>query len=82
MAASALRQRMTEKLLRDFKEQTFPNVTMMSRLEATLETREDLEEYLETLVQRAEDSPHPNLPLLRRIDALLERLEHLEQLEQ
>jgi hypothetical protein len=79
MPASAIRQRLTDNLLREFKEERFPNVTMMDRIEASLGTREELEEYVEALVERAEASPYPNLPLLRRIDALLERLEELER---
>ena len=75
MDGSALRQRLLEKLFEQIKEETFPSVTMMDRVEAELQTREQVLEYAEVLLDRIESSRYPSIPMLNRFDAVIAGVE-------
>jgi hypothetical protein len=82
MSALSLRRRVHGHLLDEVRDVQFPSVTMLNRVEAAIVTREQLEEYIEALVERVEGTHYPSVALLNRIDATLERLEELERIEQ
>jgi hypothetical protein len=82
MDAADLRKRLTQTLLDDINESQFPSVTMMDRVESTLATPEDLEDYIEVLVKKVEATRFPSIPMLNRLDGLLDQLEQVEQRQQ
>jgi hypothetical protein len=82
MDAPALRERLTNSLLRDVQERDYPSVTMLDRVEEALATREQLAEYTEVLLEKIEGTPYPGIPLLDRVNGLLVRLEELERAEE
>jgi hypothetical protein len=75
MDGSAVRERLLEMLIKQVKEETYPSVTMMNRLEAGLRTREQLEEYAEVLLDKVESTRFPSLAMLNRVEAVAARLE-------
>jgi hypothetical protein len=75
MEAAALRQVLVDKMLHQIEDETYPSATMMNRVEATLETREQVEEYAKILVAKVTSTDFPSTDMLNRIDALLDRLE-------
>ena len=54
---------------------------MMNRAEASLDGREALADYAETLIDKLEATRFPSTDLLNRLDAVLGRLEQAEQQE-
>jgi hypothetical protein len=52
MDGSAMRQRMLEMQIRQIKDETFPSVAMMNRVEDAIQTREQLEEYAQILFEK------------------------------
>ena len=75
MDALALRQRIMKSLLREVTEPSYPSVTMLNRVEAALETKEDLAKYVEILVEKVESTRYPSTEMLNRIDRLIGQLE-------
>ena len=82
MNATALRQRVTQSLLREIEEVQFPSVTMMTRVESTLGSADDLADYAEVLVKKVESTRYPSISLLNRLDGLLNQLEQAEERQQ
>lgn len=74
MDGSALRQRLLEMQIEQVKEETFPSVAMMNRIEESLETREQLEEYGEVLLEKVESTQFPSLAMMNRVYAVADRL--------
>jgi hypothetical protein len=74
MEAQALRQRVLEGMLEQVREDTFPSVAIMNRIEASLQTREQLEEYADILLEKLESTPFPSLAMRNRLDAIIDRL--------
>ncbi len=81
MSAADLRERVTGSLLREIEEVQHPSVTMLNRVEATMENREDLADYIEVLVEKVEASRYPSIAMLNRLDGLLAQLEQAERRE-
>ena len=79
MNASALRERITHKLLRQIDQSEYPSVTMLDRAEVALATPDDLSDYAETLVKKVEATQFPSTEMLNRLDGLVERLEQIER---
>ena len=79
MNASALRERITQKLLKQIDESEYPSVTMLDRAEIALGTPDDLSDYAETLVKKVEATQFPSTEMLNRLDGLVERLEQIER---
>ena len=79
MNASALRERITHKLLKQIDESEYPSVTMLDRAEVALGTPDDLSDYAETLVKKVEATQFPSTEMLNRLDGLVGRLEQIER---
>ena len=75
MEAAAIRHVLVEKMLRQIEDETYPSATMMNRAEAALETRDQVEEYVEILVAKATSTEFPSTDMLNRMDAPLDRLD-------
>ena len=75
MDGSAVRQRLLDVLIDRVREETYPSVTMMNRIEAGLRTREQLEDYATVLIQKVESTRFPSLAMLDRVDAVAAMLE-------
>ena len=75
MDASALRQRLLEMQIEQIKDEIFPSVEMMNRVENSLQTREQLEEYAAILLAKVESTRFPTLAMRNRLEALADRLE-------
>jgi hypothetical protein len=75
MEAAAIRQVLVDKMLQQIEDETYPSAAMMNRFEATLETQDEVEEYVKILVAKVTSTEFPSTDMLNRIDALLERLE-------
>ena len=59
MDGSALQQRLLDSLMGRIKEDTFPSPTMMDRVEGSLRTRTQVEEYAEVLLEKIEATRFP-----------------------
>ena len=81
MTATALRERITRRLLDEINEVQFPSVTMLDRVEQELTSADDLSAYVEVLMKKIEATRYPSISLLKRVDGLLEQLERLERQE-
>ena len=75
MDASALRQKLLEKLFDEIKEEQYPSVTFLDRVEAELQTRDQVLEYAQVLLEKIQSSQYPSIPMLNRFDAVLARAE-------
>jgi hypothetical protein len=75
MNGSALQQRLRDALIDRIYEETYPSVTMMNRVEASLRTRAEVEEYGEVLLKKIESTRFPSLSMLNRFDGLIAKLE-------
>lgn len=60
--------------IKQVKEETFPSVAMMDRIEESLETRGQAEEYAEVLLEKVESTRYPSLAMLNRVEAVAARL--------
>jgi hypothetical protein len=71
----SLRRRIADGLLDKIKDETYPSVTMMDRVEAVIaHDREALSEYAEVLLAKVEDSRFPSVEMLNRLDRLATQL--------
>jgi hypothetical protein len=75
MDASALRQRLLDTQIEQFKDEAYPSVTMMDRIEAALRTREQVEEYAEVLLEKVESTHYPSLSMINRFESVLAKIE-------
>jgi HEPN domain-containing protein len=75
MDASELRQKLLDRLLAEIKEEQYPSVTFLDRVEAELRTPEQVLEYAEVLFEKIESSRYPSVSMLDRFDAALARVE-------
>jgi hypothetical protein len=75
MDGSALRQRLLDMLLEHVKEDAYPSVTMMDRIEGGLETPEQVGDYAEVLLEKLESTRFPSIPLINRFEAVVARLD-------
>jgi hypothetical protein len=74
MDGSALQQRLLDSLMGRIKEDTFPSPTMMDRVEGSLRTRAQVEEYAEVLLEKIEATRFPSISMLNRFDGLIAKL--------
>ena len=54
-------------------EDNYPSVTQMNHLEQLLD-RDQLETYLNVLLEKVENDNYPSTPMMTRIERLLDRL--------
>ena len=74
MNGAALQQRLLDMLIERIKEDTYPSVAMMNRVEDSLRTREQVEEYAEVLLEKIEATRFPSISMLNRFDGLIAKL--------
>ena len=74
MDESALRERITNSLLRKIEEETYPSTTMLNRVETALKTPDDVGRYAEILLEKIDSTRYPSTDMLSRLDRLLARL--------
>ena len=79
MDSTALRQRVTNKLLHEIDDVQYPSSAMLNRLEERLASYDDVAGYAEALVEKVEATRFPSVDLMKRIDRLLEQLERAER---
>jgi hypothetical protein len=66
-----LRRKVADTLLDMIKEDTFPSVTMMNRVEAVIgQDPQELSDYAEVLFDKIKDSRFPSIDMLNRLDRL------------
>ena len=70
MAGSSLRDTYVELMLERVRHETFPNPEHLDRIEACVQNREQLREYVEMLLLRAA-RPYPSKEILDRIERLV-----------
>ena len=75
MNGAALQERLLDTLLGRIKEEKYPSVTMMNRVEGSLRTREQVEGYAEVLLEKIEATRYPSSSMLDRFDGLVATLE-------
>ena len=75
MTGAELQQRLLDNLLEQVKEETYPSVTMMNRIEASLRTREQIEDYGEVLLEKIQSTRFPSISMLNRFDGLVAKLD-------
>jgi hypothetical protein len=75
MDAPALRQRLLEMQIEQLRDEKFPSVEMMNRVERSLQTREQLEEYARILLEKLESTRFPTLAMRNRLEAVADKLE-------
>ena len=68
MNGAGFQQRVLDLLIGRIKEETYPSVTMMNRVEESLRTREQAEEYGEVLLDKIEATRYPSISMLDRLD--------------
>lgn len=59
-----------ESLMKQVRESQYPSTEVMDRIERTLESREQLEEYMAILFERVERCEYPSKQLLDRLERL------------
>jgi hypothetical protein len=70
-----LRRKVADTLLEKIKEDTFPSVTMMNRVEAVIgHDPEELSDYAEVLLDKVKNSRFPSVEMLNRLDRLAGQL--------
>jgi hypothetical protein len=62
--------RIFEILMRQIRDVRYPSTEVMDRIERTLTTREQLEEYMGILFDRVEECQYPSKQLLDRLERL------------
>jgi hypothetical protein len=79
MAVAGEQQRLTEVLLDEISETSFPSVLQLDRIERLISTRDELETYIAVLTQKVEGKMAPDGRLLDRIERLLRVLKRVDQ---
>jgi len=67
---STAQDRIFEILMRQIRDVRYPSTEVMDRIERTLQTREQLEEYMGILFDRVEACQYPSKQLLDRLERL------------
>jgi hypothetical protein len=62
--------RLFEVLMRQIRDVRYPSVEVLDRIERTLQTREQLEEYVGILFDRVEECQYPSKQLIDRLERL------------
>ena len=79
MRATAEQQQLTEVLLDELCETSFPSATQLDRIERLLWSREELETYIAVLIDKVEGKISPDSGLLDRIERLVGLLRQVDQ---
>lgn len=67
----ALRRDITEMLLARIREEKYPSITMMNRVEEVVgQDREELAAYAEVLLDKVKSSRFPSIEMLNRLDRI------------
>ena len=75
MDGQSLRRRIADGMLDRIKDEMYPSVTMMNRVEAVVAQDPDaLSEYAEILLEKVEGSRFPSIEMLNRLDRLAGQL--------
>jgi hypothetical protein len=82
MPAEDLRKTYLDLLMDNVRESRFPSGELLDRIEATIRTPEQVEEYVEVLFDKCQGGTAPSLNLLERIRVMVEDLEGYEALTQ
>ena len=71
-----LRRKVADMLLDKMKDEKFPSVTMMNRVEAVIGGDPDeLSKYASMLVEKVEDTRYPSVEMLDRLDRIAAQLQ-------
>ena len=81
MDGQDLRSRYIKSLLEKIEETNFPSNDMLSRVEASLTSRDELAEYGEILVKKVEDTRFPSGELLGRTESVVAQLAEASERE-
>lgn len=79
MAATDVREQVTEQLLDKLEQSRFLHVPLMNRIEARFRTRDELERYVEILAAKLEETDYRSDSLIDRLDQMADKLERLDQ---
>lgn len=72
MAGSSLRDAYVELLLDRVRQDSFPSLDHLDRIEACVQSRDQLREYAEMLLGRASAVSYPSADILNRIERILQ----------
>jgi hypothetical protein len=74
MNGSSIKDRYVLMLLEQVRQERFPSMEYLNRIEGSLNSPEQLEAYIEILFDKIEGSRYPSLQMLDRIERLAARL--------
>jgi hypothetical protein len=74
MNEQTIQERYVQLLLDRIREVQYPSPTYMDMLEATIRHPDHLVEYMETLLEKVEDTRFPSLSMLSRIQRIASAL--------
>jgi hypothetical protein len=70
-----LRRKVADMLLDKMRDENFPSVTMMNRVEAVIgQDPDELSEYAEMLLEKVEATRYPSVEMLERLDRIAAQL--------
>jgi hypothetical protein len=75
MDGDALQERLADVLIGRVRQDRFPSPTLMNRIEGSLRTREQVEEWAEVLIEKIESTRFPSRTAIDRVEAALARLQ-------
>jgi hypothetical protein len=81
MDAALVEVQITEQLLQRLEELRFLHVPLMNRIEGRIQTKDQLERYIQVLVHKLEGTKFRDEWLIDRIDRLLQFHQRLERYE-
>jgi hypothetical protein len=67
----SLQQRYYDILLERIREERYPSHQMLNRIEASLWTPEQMEEYVATLLEKIDESWYPSPEFLSRVERVM-----------
>jgi hypothetical protein len=79
MAATAEQQQLTQVLLEDVADTSFPSAGQLDRIERLISSREQLETYIAILTEKVEETRFPDRQMLERLERLLRVLQRVDQ---
>jgi hypothetical protein len=68
------RERFVKSLLDKMDDTNFPSNELLSRVEASIGTTDELTDYAERLIKKVEDTRFPSNELLGRVEGVVARL--------
>jgi hypothetical protein len=74
MDGSAMQRKLLAMRIAQVEKDAFPSIDMMNRIEAGLQSKEELESYAEMLLKKIESTRWPSLAMVDRFESVLERL--------